>query len=597
MRIARTFDRTSMQDNTSEPALESRGPGTAGEPVRDTTPTNGTGSIADTLRALPIDVQLIADPVVRHAMQVLLNMVERQAAEIRVLRDKNQRLRDEINRLKGEQGRPDVKPSTRGRDISSEKERKRREKQKRRKKRKAKRNKITVHQEKKCLVAKEALPDDAVFKGYRSVVVQDLKIEAENTEFRKEVYYSPSLQKSFVADLPPGYDGEFGPGIRSLAISLKWVCNMSEPKILEFFQEHEVKISAATVSRMLTKKSVEIFHHEKADLYEAGLETGSYAQIDDTSARVDGQNRHTQIVCGEHYAAYFTTERKDRLTILDVLRRFKGRAFLFNDETVSLLEQLRVSKKARAMVAGMPRNERMGEQRFDAVLAELSRGANVAPINLTRIKEAAAVAAYHQETGMPVVEVLLCDDAPQFKLLTGELALCWVHDGRHYKKLEPVVPHHAKLLGAFRERYWDFYAELLAFKAKPTKGKATRLSKKFDTLFATKTGYDALDERIAKTRAKKETLLAVHLRHPELPLHNNACELEARVAARRRDVSLHTRTDEGTAACDTMNSIVRTAKKLGVSAFEYIRDRVSRLFGLQSLADMIRERAAAATRS
>ena len=72
---------------------------------------------------------------------------------------------------------------------------------------------------------------------------------------------------------------------------------------------------------------------------------------------------------------------------------------------------------------------------------------------------------------------------------------------------------------------------------------------------------------------------------------------EARVAARRRDVSLHTRTDEGTAACDTMNSIVRTAKKLGVSAFEYIRDRVSRLFRLPSLADMIRERAAAIARS
>ena len=209
---------------------------------------------------------------------------------------------------------------------------------------------------------------------------------------------------------------------------------MSEPKVLEFFQEHEVKISAATVSRLLTKKNVEIFHPEKADLYEAGLETGSYAQIDDTSARVDGRNHHTQIVCGEHYAAYFTTERKDRLTVLDVLRRFKSREFLFDDEAARLLEQLRVSKKARAMPAGMPRNERMSEERFDSVLAEVSRGTNVAPINLTRIKEAAAVAAYRQETGVPIVEVLLCDDAPQFKLLAEELALCWVHDGRHYKK-------------------------------------------------------------------------------------------------------------------------------------------------------------------
>jgi hypothetical protein len=586
-----------MQDNASQsPPASADADGSRNAAV-DSRPAVRTIDVSGTLAALPIDVDLIADPIVKHAMQVLLNLVERLAAENAKLREEVQRLRDENSRLKGEQGKPDVKPSRRTRDVSSEKERKKRRKRKRREKRKAKRDKITITQVKTCPVDRKVLPDDAVFKGYRSVIVQDLKIEPQNTEFLKEVYYSPSLKKSFVAELPPGYGGEFGPGIRSEAIFLKWVCGTSEPNTLEFFEEHGVQISAATVSRMLTKKNVEIFHEEKADLYEAGLETGSYAQIDDTSARVNGRNHHTQIVCGEHYAAYFTTERKDRLTVLDVLRRFRSREFLFDDEAERLLGQLRVSKKARAVLAGMPRDERMSEERFDAVLARLSRGTKVAPINLTRIKEAAAIAAYHRETGVPVIEVLLCDDAPQFKLLTEQLALCWVHDGRHYKKLEPVVPHHAKLLAAFRERYWDFYAELLTFKAKPTNAKAARLSKKFDTLFATKTGYDALDERIAKTMAKKESLLAVHLQHPELPLHNNACELEARVAARRRDVSLHTRTNEGTAACDTMNSIVRTAKKLGVSAFEYIKDRVSRLFRLPSLADMIRRRAAAAARS
>ena len=285
-----------MQDKASNSTS-----GQSGESARDPTPTKRTLGVSETLRALPIDMNLIADPIVKHAMQVLLNMVERQAAEIATLREEIQRLRDENNRLKGEQGKPDVKPSTRGRDVSSEKERKKREKQKQRKKRTSKRSKITVHRTKKCHVDKQTLPDDAVFKGYRSVVVQDLKVEPMNTEFRKEIYYSPSLKKDFVAELPPGHDGEFGPGIHSLTISLKWVCNMSEPKILEFFQEHEVMISAATISRMLTKKNMEIFHQEKADLYEAGLETGTYAQIDDTSARVDGRNHHTQIVCGEPF--------------------------------------------------------------------------------------------------------------------------------------------------------------------------------------------------------------------------------------------------------------------------------------------------------
>ena len=87
-------------------------------------------------------------------------------------------------------------------------------------------------------------------------------------------------------------------------------------------------------------------------------------------------------------------------------------------------------------------------------------------------------------------------------------------------------------------------------------------------------------------------MLLLVLRHPELPLHNNACELEARVAVRRRDVSLHTMSAAGTRACDTMTSIVRTAKKLGLSAFKYIRDRVSLSFQLPSLAELIRARAA-----
>ena len=49
--------------------------------------------------------------------------------------------------------------------------------------------------------------------------------------------------------------------------------------------------------------------------------------------------------------------------------------------------------------------------------------------------EAAAIATYHQQTDFPIVEVLLSDDAPQYKLLTYLQALCWVHDGRNYKKL------------------------------------------------------------------------------------------------------------------------------------------------------------------
>ena len=114
----------------------------------------------------------------------------------------------------------------------------------------------------------------------------------------------------------------------------------------------------------------------------------------------------------------------------------------------------------------------------------------------------------------------------------------------------------------------------------------------FDQLFSTRTGYDSLDDRIAKSQEKKEPLLAV-LRHPELPLHNNAAELAARVQARARDVSLHTKSKAGTKAKDTFMSIVQTAKKLGVNTYQYLYDRVSGKFELPSLAQLIREKSKA----
>ncbi len=131
---------------------------------------------------------------------------------------------------------------------------------------------------------------------------------------------------------------------------------------------------------------------------------------------------------------------------------------------------------------------------------------------------------------------------------------------------------------------------LYLYKQTPSAELSHCLSAEFDTLFSTTTGYAALDERIAKSRAKKQELLAV-LRHPQLPLHNNPAEHGARTEKRRKDVSLQTKTPEGTRAKDTMMSIVETCKKLGVSAYHFIYDRISQNFQLPSLADMIRAKA------
>jgi len=156
--------------------------------------------------------------------------------------------------------------------------------------------------------------------------------------------------------------------------------------------------------------------------------------------------------------------------------------------------------------------------------------------------------------------------------------------------VEPVVAHHLRLLKQFRARFWRYYRALRRYQGDPRPRERLRLERWFERLFATRSGYRALDERIAKTRAKKDALLQV-LKHPELPLHNNAAELAARQRVRKRDISFGPRTVAGTKAWDTFQSLAATAKKLGVRFYDYIHDRISGRYALPSLADLITQRA------
>jgi hypothetical protein len=98
-----------------------------------------------------------------------------------------------------------------------------------------------------------------------------------------------------------------------------------------------------------------------------------------------------------------------------------------------------------------------------------------------------------------------------------------------------------------------------------------------------------LDERKQLTATKVSELLRV-LEHPELPLHNNPAELAARTMVQRRNISYATQTIEGTRAWDTFMSLVATTRQLGISFFDYVRDRISQLGIIPSLSTIIRSK-------
>jgi hypothetical protein len=290
------------------------------------------------------------------------------------------------------------------------------------------------------------------------------------------------------------------------------------------------------------------------------------------------------------YTAYFTRPRKDRLTIIEILQNVAEAPLRFTEQTAAWLETFAVPQWAQRVVTGWP-------QQVELTYAQLKELINTDLNRLNdqqqaRIFEAAALSAYYSQTTQPIVPLLLSDDAPQFKDVSLEQALCWVHEGRHYKKLTPFLDYHRQLRDDFKTKFWRFYDKLQRYRASPALEQAAVLSREFETLFSTVTGYETLDRRIAKTKAKKDKLLMV-LRHPEIPLHNNPAELGARRRVRKRDVSFGPRTTDGVAAWDTFMTLAATAKKLGISFFAYVYDRVAGVNALPSLADIIKQRSPA----
>jgi len=544
----------------------------------------GTSDLTAYVQQLRLDADALADARVREVLGKVLNLVETVVVENRRLQDESQRLREIIRQLKGEPPSATVPSRSPARDISSEKERRQHRSPPNGSPRADRRSfrDIRVDEEAIRHVDLARRPPDAKFIGYEDVVVQDLRIQSHNIRYRLELWDSPS-QGRLRAELPPGVTGEYGPELKALLASLKYVAGTSLPRAHEFVEHCGVVISSATVSNIV-RDAAELFQGEKEEIFRAGLAATTYQHIDDTFARVGGEFWHTHLICNPFHSTYFTTPHKDRLTILDLLQG-EPRMYRFNDLTQRLLEEFRVPLKWRQLAATAPQDRDLSDAEVENLLEQWCLPPR--PACLERLREAAALASYRARPDH--VRILVGDDAKSAKHVSDDFGLCWVHEGRHYKALSPVVPQHEQQLEAFRTRYWDLYGKLREYQGTPTPALAERLQDEFDRLFATRTGYEALDERIEMTGKKKESLLTV-LAHPEVPLNNNPAELGERVAARRRDVSLHCAKAEGARRMDTLTSIVQTAKKLAVNGYEYLQDRISGLRKMPSLASLIWQR-------
>ena len=112
--------------------------------------------------------------------------------------------------------------------------------------------------------------------------------------------------------------------------------------------------------------------------------------------------------------------------------------------------------------------------------------------------------------------VILSDDAGQFNILLH--ALCRIHAERTIHKLIPCSEKESHAIEGVRDRIWQLYRDLKAYKDAPDEQTKVDLQKRFDDIFATETCSEVLDAALRRVARNKTELLLV-LDRPDITLH------------------------------------------------------------------------------
>lgn len=545
--------------------------------------------------------QIITDSdEVRAVLYVLLNLLAEKFQLIEEQKEELQNLKDEINLLKGEQKKPEFKAKKKS-DISSEGKEKGKddkndednneaEEKKKNKNNKHGSREIGIDREVLLTIAKDELPSDAIIKTTRQVVVQNILFKRDNTRYTQTVYYSASTGETYEAPLPSGVSKDclYGSDLLSFISLLPTLLDVTQGNLHKLLNNLGLSISTGTLNNLWLKNADWAIAEQEAIL-RAGISTSDYVQIDATSNKEAGKSMTTQILTGVLFVVYNTFATKSRL---DVLRAVQGHPqddirLSYNLKTQELLAHYNISANDRVDLAQLfPSADSLSPKDFRDKIAQQLPKLYAKPNIFHKVEDCFALGHYHTQTDFPIIQNLLSDAAPEYNQIAAQShALCWVHDARYYHKLVPIFGIHKTALKNFEKKYWDYYYKLLARKNLSVEQQTIQiplLEAEFDTLFATKTQYDALDKLIQKTAANKQQLL-VGLYNSALPLHNNNAELGARRIVRKRDASLHTMSSKGTRVRDAMLTICQTAAKCGVSIIDYIADRIARTYLIKPL--------------
>jgi Transposase IS66 family len=384
-------------------------------------------------------------------------------------------------------------------------------------------------------------------------------------------------------DVLPGR--HFGPVLTGFILYQYHQCNVTQPLLLEQLRELGIDISVGQLSHILTEGHAS-FHQEKAEVLTAGLAVSSYVGVDDTGARHNGHSGYCTAIGNDLFAYFESTDSKSRLNFLKVLRG-AAQGYAINDVTLAYWQQQQLALDLAAKWSAGPR-QFADETAWQAWLL----AAGITTERHTRIATEGALLGQVIAQGASPELAILSDGAPQFDILVH--ASCWVHAERPLARAVPYNEAHRAALEQVRQQLWDLYQALKAYRTHPEPGQKAVLEARFDAFVDQPTDYPtSIGNALKEMRVHKADLLRV-LDRPEVPLHNNGTESIIRGYVKTRKISGSTRSDTGRRCRDTFASLKKTCRKLGVSFWAYLGDRIRALGAIPRLPELVRQRAAEA---
>jgi hypothetical protein len=512
-------------------------------------------------------------PLVRQ----LLDFIEHQASIIEQQAEQIQLLKDEIARLKNQPPRPKIQPSR------LEKKRKKKHKASNGKRpgseKKHKTAGLQIH--KVQPIEPEHIPPGSIFRYYKDWVVQDLKLEPYNICFRCKVY--ETAEGDYVmGKLPAEFqDRHYGPPLIRFILYQYYHCHVTQPLLLEQLHEMGFDISAGQLNNFLIEDK-DRFHLEKKRILAAGLEVSSYINVDDTGARHKGKNGYCTHIGNELFSFFESTPSKSRINFLKLLRAGHS-DYCLNIDAICYMQANKLPQYVLEPLMANLGHIFANDRQWDDFLAQKG----IVTDRHVQIATEGALIGTVIEHGFSEKLTIISDDAGQFNVLVH--ALCWVHAERLIAKIIPFTDEQKKDLASVRDKIWKLYKGLKRYKQNPRAKAKASLQAKFDQIFTLKTSSATLNQALKRLYNNKSELLMV-LERPEIPLHNNAAENAIREYVKKRKISGGTRSEAGKRCRDTFTSLKKTCRKLGISFWQYLKDRIEKINFIQDLSDLIRER-------